>query len=1247
MSTIETIESERLAWIEDPSVFRKNKRPARCVKTPFDSVNAARGGDRMDSPWMASLNGEWSFLWLGNPRECPDGFFEPSFDAGDWRHIAVPSNWQMEGFSKPIYANMIYPFRAEPPKVTLTPPEHFTTYPETQRNPTGLYRRWFKTPAHWRGRGARIVFDGVDSSFNLWVNGSWVGYSQDSRTPAEFDIGPYLKDGDNLLAVQVFQFCDGSYLEDQDMWRMSGIFRDAYLWSPQDLELRDFFARASLVGDQLEDGSLSVECDLSNSGERLETFSLEARVCDAEGRLLGMSSFEGQCASGESESLILDFETIASVAAWSAEKPSLYELSLELSSESGKSCFAQKIGFRNCEVKNGQILINGQATLFKGVNRHDHDPVKGHAVSKEVIREELELMKRCNINSVRTSHYPNDAIFYEICDEIGLYVIDEANIESHGMGWVENPLANDPAWLEAHLDRVRNMVERDKNHACVITWSMGNEAGCGENFAKCSEWIKKRDSSRPVHYDRASNEAYTDMFSVMYTPLDKLEAYVARQKELPASQQRPAVLCEYEHAMGNSCGNLAEYWDLFRRERILQGGYIWDWKDQGILKDGGRTALVANAGIGGGVSHALGEFCDEQGLRDGRAWMESNDALSPKGAFTLLAEIRPALNVGRSPIVCKGDRTFGLIFDGAGDELQFYLWDGEIRMATWKADGGWRDAWHQIAGCWTGEELVLYVDGEVKDRVRYAGRIQELETPFSVGCSGDIFSDKDFSNDGKFKGAIRSVALLRGETAKGDFAAALLEPNRQSLVFLDFRQRFEERDVGEVYACGGDFGDDPNSNSFCFDGIVMPDLRLSPQMQEVVKNYQDVWTSLNGETSATAVIEIFNERFFSSLSDLELYWELSEDGETILSERVACPDLGPQEKREVTLDLSRLEKVAGKEYYLKVMYLKSDDSESRCVAWDQFKLESAGSARSSDSIDEGLASQLESEILDSGDVVVEGRVFSYRFDGRNGMLSSIRFEGVEHLQGATRFSFWRPLTNNDRGAKLNQVASDWRHAGELSRAIGEAVVKKKGNLVRIAFKVFVPVGGSLGEIVYTIAGDGSCGVDVDLKLEDERNIMLPRVGMRFKLRAGLEKVAWFGRGPGESYADRKRGCWVGRFESSVEDLFHDYLDPQESGNRMDTRWVCLFDRGKRGLRFEKSGDPNFEFSMYPASEYDIQLANHPQDLPERGYSVLNVDYGQSGLGGTDSWGAMPLEEYQLKSQGIYRYAFRLSPISAL
>lgn len=563
------LKAEEIPDWENPKIFGINKELGHNTLMVYPDIPSAMKNSRSRSPYFQSLNGSWKFHWVNKPADRPKEFYKPDFSVEHWENIPVPSNWQMEGYGIPIYLNSPYPFKKNPPHI------------QHEYNPVGSYRTEFEVPKTWDNRQVFLHFDGVESAFYLWINGQKVGYSQGSRTHAEFNVTQYLKPGKNILAAEVYRWSDGSYLEYQDFWRLSGIFRDVYVYSAPSVHIRDFEIITDL-DENYTHADLKVIAKITNYSRAPQNVRIELSLRDNKDLPIGrdpliMDTIENLPA-GEEKKITIE-TNVQNPAKWSAESPTLYTLFLVLKDADGQILEVESycFGFREVEMKNGQLLVNGKAVLLKGVNRHEHDPKTGHYVSKKSMIQDIKLMKQFNLNAVRTSHYPDTPLWYDLCDEYGIYLIDEANIESHGMGYRPNTtLGNNPEWKDAHLDRIIRMVERDKNHPSVIIWSMGNEAGDGVNFEAGSAWIHERDSQRPVHYERAGRRPHVDIVSPMYMRIEGLIKYAGQP------QDRPLILCEYAHAMGNSVGNLQDYWDVIEREPQLQGGFIWDWVDQAL-----------------------------------------------------------------------------------------------------------------------------------------------------------------------------------------------------------------------------------------------------------------------------------------------------------------------------------------------------------------------------------------------------------------------------------------------------------------------------------------------------------------------------------------------------------------------------------------------------------------------------------------------------------------------------------------
>jgi beta-galactosidase/beta-glucuronidase len=569
--SVEQVGHAQHDW-ENPQYLAENRQPAHATQIPYADEESALSGERGASPFFRLLNGDWRFHYAASPMQVPAGFEQPAYGVDTWDTLPVPSNWQLHGYGRPNYTNVAYPYPVDPPHVP-------------QENPVGLYRRTFDLPAAWSGRRIFLTFEGVDSAFYVWVNGQRVGYSQGAHVPSEFDIGAYVRPGENTLAVQVFQWSDGSYLEDQDMWRLSGIFRDVYLTATPQVYVRDARIRTPLAADY-GNATLQVQATLFNVADdaAAQGTTLKAKLFDADGAVVVEGVFSLNSELAVNANSVCDWQAeLSNPRKWTAETPYLYTLLLTLTDTAGQvsEVVSYRVGFRQVEVKDQQLWVNGVSIKLKGVDRHDTHPDLGHAVSYESMLKDITLMKQHNINTVRTSHYPNDPRWYDLCDHFGMYIVDEADLECHGFAFTGhlNRISDDPVWEAAYVDRAVRMVERDKNHPCVIIWSLGNESGYGRNHDAMAAWIRAHDPTRLIHYEGAFDAPLVDIVSVMYPKVDWLI-----EQGQKTDDPRPFFMCEYAHAMGNGPGNLKEYWEAIYAHPRLIGGCIWEWVDHSIRR---------------------------------------------------------------------------------------------------------------------------------------------------------------------------------------------------------------------------------------------------------------------------------------------------------------------------------------------------------------------------------------------------------------------------------------------------------------------------------------------------------------------------------------------------------------------------------------------------------------------------------------------------------------------------------------
>jgi beta-galactosidase len=1035
---------------ENEEVIGINKEPARATGLSFASVDEAIQAYDLKvptdafkkwtaSPFYQSLNGQWKFHWVKQPSERPVDFFKTDYDASAWETIEVPSNWEMKGYGTPIYTNITYPHLRQPPKIIGNVRSDYTA--ATEPNPVGSYRTTFIVPATWNGRETFIHFDGVESAFYLWINGEKVGYSQGSRTPSEFNVTGFLKPGENSLAVEVYRWSDGSYLEDQDFWRLSGIYRDVYLFSTPKTHIQDLFVLSDL-DDTYQDAEVSVTVSLRNLKDSVSRQRIRATLVDAQGTktALGRSAVT-RVQPGQPTSIAIKAQ-VKSPLKWTAETPNLYTVVVELLNARGRvqEVRACRFGFRKIELKDQQFFVNGVSVLLKGVNRHENDPDRGHAVEINSMIRDLELMKQHNINTVRTCHYPDHPIWYDLCDLYGIFVIDEANVESHGMGYGRETLAAVPSWETAHVDRNVRMVQRDKNHPCVVIWSLGNEAGGGPNFVAAAKAIRDLDTSRPIHYERMNSVA--DIDSTMYPSVNGLIG------QGQSTSPKPFIMCEYAHAMGNAVGNLQEYWDAIETYPRLIGGCIWDWVDQGLRTYTGK-----------------------------------------------------------------------LLPDGSKE--------------------------------W-------------------------------------------------------------------------------------------------FFAYGGDFGDRPNDNNFCMNGVVPPDRAITAKLLEVSKVYQYVGFALDEVTSETVTVTLTNKYFFTDLKGYVLQWRLIEDGQVLKQGQRMLETLAPGKSTHLSLPVTAPELAAGAEYFLNLTLTQSVDTlyakAGHAVASEQMVMPyEVPGAPQVDLRPLARLNEITQPVLDDTDqsITITGNHFSVMFNRDTGRMSSLMYNGIQVLKDGEgpQLNLYRAPVDND-----NWLRSDIRRNGLADLASTVKSVQVKRVLPGILqVRADLEYSGSadsraLHSSTYTIFADGVIQVTNEVRPAGLGS--LPKLGVTFALQNQFDTLTWLGRGPHESYVDRKRSADVGLYTGTVSDQQETYVRPQDNGNKTEVRWAALTDGRGNGLMMVTDG--TFSIIAHHNTAQDIDQARHPNELVPRDAVYVCLDAGHSGLGG-NSCGPAPLPQYILRAQDVMQFTYSLRP----
>lgn len=1064
-----TAAAQTLKEWDDVRVTSLNRQRAHTLDIPVsnaaDVAQAYTPTNALEaSPYFLTLNGTWKFQWVGTPDRASDTFMQPTFDASAWDDIDVPSSWQVYGlrhgkqWDKPLYVNTRYPFTYDRQtwSVMTERPEWFT-YRGDLQNPVGSYRREFTLPREWKGRDIFLRFNGAGHGYYVWVNGQFVGYAEDSYLPSEFNVTDKVRAGVNTIAVRVYRFTSGSFLECQDYWRLTGITRDVYLWSAPRTRIDDFFFRTTALKNANTEAEATLTATISGLQPRKQT-TLTAQLLDGE-RLLAAQSAP-ITATGDVE---LRFPTASGIVAWSAEQPRLYDLVLTLKEKDrAVDVRALKVGFRTVGVReDGALLVNGRRIIFHGVDRHSFSENGGRTLTKEEIETDLMQMKRLNVNGIRTSHYPNNPYLYDLCDRLGLYVLAEADVECHGNTHLSHEEAFRPAMVERSVRHVLTL----RNHPAIVIWSAGNESGNGPNFKTVMDSIARLDPTRLTHYE--GNSQWSSVTSTMYANVDFIER--TGRERLQDYQQgrrgiRPHVQCENTHAMGNSMANQREYYDLYERYPALAGEFVWDWKDQGLK---------------------------------------------------------------------VSSRTTDLTFEALG---------------------------------------------------------------------------------------------RRGKTD----VRSILDPSK-----------------GEYWAYGGDFGDQPNDDNFCCNGVVLADNTPTAKSFAMKKIYQPLDFQLKDSTAGVFCLRSKLQQ--RVLDDLNVSYILLEDGMEIGRGTVADVRLGIGETHDITLpDVQRLvaqPRHPEAEYFIRFSATQKQATEwaeaGHEVAHEQFRLRAAtGRQPYQPATAQALTVNASEQQVD-----ISGQGFKLRF--QNGLLTAFEAAGQQLLAAPLTFQAFRLPTDNERGR-----ASSYDRLGlrNLTLQPGKFSVQsaKDGQRVQITVTNTYVGAADTRFIVqqdFTVFVDGAVLVNTSMD-PSPKGFELPRLGLRTELPAGFEQVRWLGRGPLDSYRDRREATHVGLWHSTVSGEWTNYVKPQEQGNKEDVRWMAVTNAAGQGLFVvAPDGIAASVGHWRPEDLYTTadKRLRHPSDVAFCEQTVLNLDAYNRALGNA-SCGPDVLDKYKVRSAKTHQ-AFFLLPLT--
>ncbi|MGW5636988.1 glycoside hydrolase family 2 TIM barrel-domain containing protein [Streptomyces sp. NPDC003832] len=1233
--------AETPRWNGAVDVFSLGTEPPHTTLMPYADTAQALTADRTASPYRLSLDGTWKFACVDRPADRDTDFHRTDLDDGDWGTLPVPSVWQLHGHDRPIYLNITYPYwgangHGEEPKPPAAP---------TRYNPVGQYRRTFTVPGDWSGRRVFLHFEGVKSAHYVWINGQLAGYDEDSYTPSEYDITDRLTSGTNRIAVEVYRYSDGDWLEDQDMIRLSGIFRSVYLYSTPAVHLRDFTLQTPL-GDDFTTAALSVTASVrAYGGGTPGAYTVETQLHDADGhpvwpRPLAQTAEVG--APG-TDTTVTAVRAVPAPRLWSAEQPNLYTAVLTLRDPAGRvtETLSHRVGLREFALRDGLMRINGKPVSLRGVNRHETHPDRGTALTRADMVRDIEVIKRLNINSVRTSHYPNNPLWYELADAYGLYLVDETNLETHG---IHKDYPGDHAdWASACLARARNMVHRDKNHASVVIWSLGNEAGTGSTFTAMHDWIKSHDPTRVVQYEGDDRPGISDIRSEMYDTPAEVAARAA-----DTADTRPYVMIEYAHAMGNSTGNFKKYWDLIRRHDVLQGGWIWDFADQCLNWPTPTRKLLTESGplgLKGEILAAAGTLDRSKGLYGGTVFARDR-RLDLTGSLTLEAWITPHFTGYQQPVIAKGDTHYTL--KQTTRNLEFFIYgDGRWITVTWPLPAtGWRGTEHHVAGVYDAGAgtLTLYVDGEAR-----ATRTTTVRP--AVNCAPlALATDADHPTR-EFSGTVRRARVYARALSAAELASEDRGPDGEGVRFW-----FDAATVAltelrpperTFLAYGGDWGDNPNDGNFVADGIVTADRGHTGKAAEVRRAYQAIGAALDDGTTVT----LTNEYLFTDLRAFEAGWTLLADGRPIGGGRLDRDrlDVAPLSSKGVTVPFELpADPAPGTEYFLRLAFTTRQSTPWADagfeVARHQFALDAPTPAVTPAPL-AGVPALTHHD--GARTVTVTGEDFTVTVDRASGLITSYEVAGTPLLLSGATPNYWRAPTDNDRGNRQHIRNETWRDAG-ARRTVTGCAVRALGDRA-----VVIEVTGTLPTTVrstyrttYTVFGNGEIKVDNTLHPGAGSLPYIPEVGTLLFLPGRLDRLHYYGRGPEENHWDRNNGTDVGLYSGAVADQWTPYVRPQENGNRTDVRWAALTDVHGTGLLV--SGEPLLEINASRHTPEDLSVGvRHDYQLTPREEVVLRVNHRQMGVGGDTSWGAHTHDEYKLFADRDHACTYRLRPLTDL
>lgn len=1198
-------------YIENVNVLETNQQEGHAVCVPYSDVNEAIQSNRLQNKNVLSLNGNWKFHLANIPEGTPAGFFESGFNDKNWSSISVPSNWEMQGFGDPLFRNTVQPFHPNPPFV---PREY---------NPTGSYRKTFALPSGWKGKSVFLRLEKTASASFVWINGHEVGYNEGAQEPAEYDVTAFLKPGKNLLAVNVYKYSAGGYLESQDYWRLAGIFDDVWLYATPDVHLFDWYATTDL-DENYENAKLNLQITINNqSAIRKTNYSVRTSLFNSENKLIQSFTSDPFQIDAKSRQIIQLSSLVKNPLKWTAEMPNLYHLTMELINGEGKSdeVISGRIGFKETEVRHQVFYLNGKAIKLNGTNSHMQHPDSGHTMDEATIRKDFEILKQFNINCVRTSHYPPVAKYLELADEYGMYIVDETGDEAHATEY----LSNKPEWESMYRDRVRKMVLRDRNHPSILFWSAGNESGEGKNICAVIDEGRKYDSTRYWMYGgNAFSHPCEEIIGPRYPTPFELTTQVGMVPE--EVDPRPSFMDEYLSVAGNAGGGLDEYWEVINRFPRIMGGAIWDFVSPGLrepvrqLTDASNNKVQAN--IMGRAKLVAGHDGKGIDLNGHDQWVEvyqdkSTEISGNELSLSMWIFPRHLMRLGGT-LLTKGNYQYGLQQIGA-DSIEFYVYTSGRKKIRAALPENWEQNWHHIAGIYNGKIIALFIDGKKQTEKNVSGNITNFPFPVNIGRNAEIHGQE--TTDYLCDALIDRVGIFPKAIGVNELMTANPDQKSNAALWLDFEQEQKE---GTFFSVG------IGARTY---GSIWPDRVPQPEMWQMKKSAQPI--SVEWSDARKIEIDVHNQQLFTNTNAYQASWNLEESGISIASGTFEV-DAEPQSHKKVILPVGQPQLKSGATYLLTVSFhLKEDKiwaSKGFEVAWNQLEM-----PWEIPSVNETIMADSDSPKLTeiSNKLIISGTNFEYTFGKNDGNLQSMIYLGKELLKQGPQLNVWRaPLANEldnwttysinvipKKEGFGNTVSTAWSALGlDHLKFIPESFSfeKKDGN-VRIHVQQIVLFGndadaGFTNDIVYCVLPDGEIKIDHSITPSGKMPVWLPRIGTSWLLNQDLNQVEWLGRGPQENYPDRKTGYRIGRYHSTVDEMFEPYIIPQDCGLRTDNKWVRLL--GADGIGLEMSASQPFNFNCYQYTTENLSKSIYTYQLKKSDDISFNFDYQTTGVGCT-------------------------------